>query len=345
MAGKAGKDGKTRHFNSVSYSTARLAREKQKREYEKQKKEKLIFSLFVVSILVMILFAILVFRNVLIADNSSDTDLPNDTQQGASESGQETESTPVIASAYRNEVLAKSDIHKGNLLLIDSSHPYREDAPALKNAAESRTGFQNSSAKNGIAYAFYVGSTSLVMLEEQTLGALNAMANAFYEETQIYDLYIPTNSAYVEGAANDHATGRAFDLLAWPGGSTFLELDDDSYGNKFALILNNHHKYGFVSNSCGNTGLHLLYVGVPHASYMAKNNLSLASYLALLRTNHSFAENGKNNLVFTAEDGNRYEVYYVEANGDMINVPVPTSGDFTVSGDNQNGFVVTVKLN
>lgn len=345
----AQKSGDTKPFKAVSYNAATLARQKQKREYEKQKKEKIIFALFVVIILVMILFAILVFKNVLSDNDPADTGTSTDTEQGmnsgtdpAAESGSETDSTPV-ASAYGNEVLAKSDLYKGTLLLIDSSHPYSA-TPALKNAAESRKKFDNPSAKNGIAYSFYVGSTSDVELEEETLAALNAMANEFYEQTGNYDLYIPANAAYVKGAANDHATGRAFDLMAWPGGSTYLELDDASNGSKFSFILDNHIKYGFVGGSCGNAGLHLVYVGIPHASYMEKNSLSLDAYLTLLRTKHTFAENGQNNLVFTAEDGNRYEVYYVAASGDMISVPVPTGGDYTVSGDNQNGFVVTVKL-
>lgn len=347
MADK-GKNGKTRAFTSVNYSAARLAREKQRREYEQQKKEKLIFSLFVVIILLMILFAILVFKNVLSGDEPAETESDIGALQGETESGpevgSETDTPSTVSAAYRNEVVARSDIYKGNLLLIDASHPYRAEKPALKNAAESREKFDNTSAKNGIAYSFYVGNMNTVLLEENALKALNEMANAFYRQTGVYDLYIPEKSAYTEDAASSHATGRALDLMAWPGGSTYLELDDASHSGKFAPILQGYAKYGFVRESCANDGLHLLYVGIPHASYMTKNSLTTEAYLTKLRTEHTFSENGNSHLVFTAEDGNRYEVYYVAASGDMVSLPVPTEGEYTVSGDNMGGFVVTVSL-
>ena len=341
----ANKGEKTRPFKPVSYSSATLARQKQKREYEKQKREKIIFSLFVVIILVMILFAILVFKNVLSNENPSETESDFGAAQSDTESGTETDPMTAAASAHLSTVVAKSDVYKGSLLLIDAAHPFRADKPTLKNAAESREKFENPSAKNGYAFSFYVGNMNTVLLEEQALAALNEMANDFYRQTGVYDLYIPEKSAYAEGTSDSHATGRAFDLLAWPGGNTYLALDDASQGDKFASILDGYHKYGFIRETCDNSGLHLLYVGVPHASYITGNQLTLSSYLTKLRTEHAFSEDGANHLVFTAEDGNRYEVYYVEASGDMVSLPIPTdNGEYTISGDNQNGFVVTVTL-
>ena len=37
-------------------------------------------------------------------------------------------------------------------------------------------------------------------------------------------------------------------------------------------------------------------------------------------------------------DGTEYEIYFVEG----LEVPVPESGEYTVSGNNVDGFIVTV---
>ena len=350
MAGKTGKNGKTRAFTSVNYSAARLAREKQRREYEQQKKEKLIFALFVVIILVMILFAILIFKKVLGNDEPIDAESGTDTV----ETSADTENPPVVASAYRNEVLAKKEIYTGTLLLIDSSHSYRAaETVDIQNVYSSRTKFDKASAKNGYVYSYYTAGTE-EELESQTLAALNAMADEFYKLKGNNDLYIHTNSAYVKNASDEHATGRAFDLSVYTIDYQHYELDDDAISSDFDWIKQNYYKYGFIrrypENKASVTGVsdepyHFLYVGIPHAYYMYKNDLCLEEYLELLRTEHSFADEGKNNLVFTTEDGSRYEVYYVAADGDMVNVPVlADSESYTVSGDNAGGFVVTVKL-
>ena len=47
----------------------------------------------------------------------------------------------------------------------------------------------------------------------------------------------------------------------------------------------------------------------------------------------------------TDNENNRYEIYYVPASGmDTTEVPVPIENTYTISGDNQGGFIVTVLL-
>lgn len=347
MAGKTGKNGKTRAFTSVNYSAARLAREKQRREYEQQKKEKLIFALFVVIILVMILFAILIFKKVLGDD-------PATTDTETADTGVETTVDPPIASAYESEAIAKNAIYAGNLILIDSSKPYRAaDKPELVDIYTSRTKFDKADSKNGYVYSYYSVDRD-ELLEKETLAALNAMADAFYEATGNYDLYTHTNATYVEGADDEHATGRAVNLSVYTAAGVHYEIDDPAASDDFEWVEQNYYKYGFIrrypESKAAITGVsdepyHFLYVGTAHAYYMYKNDLCLEEYLELLRTEHAFADEGKDNLVFTAGDGSRYEVYYVAADGDVTNVPVPAdSNAHSISGDNMNGFVVTVKL-
>lgn len=346
----AEKNGKTRPFNAVNYSAARLAREKQRREYEQQKKEKLIFALFVVIILVMILFAILIFRNVLGGEDpiTNDTDV-NDTD---SVTPPDTD-TVTVSESYEDKKIPKSDLYAGHLLLIDSSHAYRStEAVTLENIYGSRTKFEKASAKNGYVYSYYTAGTE-EELDVATLAALNAMADDFYKLTGNNDLYIHTNSAYVKNASDEHATGRAFDLSVYTIDYVHYELDDSKISSDFDWIKENYYKYGFIrrypENKAELTGVsddpyHFLYVGTAHAYYMYTNGLCLEEYLELLRTEHAF-NGGENNLAITTEDGVRYEVYYVPAEGDMVTVPVYINNDsYSISGDNASGFVVTIRL-
>lgn len=348
----AEKNGKTRPFNAVNYSAARLAREKQRREYEQQKKEKLIFTMFVGIILVMILLAILIFKSVLggeppVKDDtdteSIETEAPTDTNEDV---------TPVSA-VYEDKKIPKSDLYAGQLLLINSSNAYRaaEDI-TLQNIYGSRTKFEKASAKNGYVYSYYTAGTE-EQLEADTLAALNAMADDFYSLTGNNDLYIHTNSAYVENASDEHATGRAFDLSVFTIDSVRYELDDPKVSPDFDWVKENYYKYGFIrrypEGKTAETGVsdepyHFLYVGIPHAYYMYKNDLCLEEYLELLRTAHTF--NGdEGHLSITDENGVRYEVYFVAAEGDVVTVPVYINNEaYSVSGNNTDGFIVTVTL-
>ena len=347
----AGKNGKTRPFTAVNYSAARLAREKQRREYEQQKKEKLIFALFVVIILVMILFAILIFRKVLGGDETVDPSLVSESGESGTET--ETEAETGALSAYENKVFAKNEIYTGDLILIDSSHPYRNTtAPTLRDIYSSRNKFEKASSSTGYAYSYYpAGKTE--MLATETIEALNQLADEFYRQKGNNDLYVHAGEAYVAGSGDEHATGYAFDLSVYTIDHIHYELNDSRASADFKWVESNYYKYGFIRRypeaKSSVTGVsddpyHFRYVGIAHAYYMFKNNLCLEEYLELLRTRHAFRGAGEDNLVFTADDGCRYEVYYVAAEGDMIQVPILSeNASFEVSGDNMGGFVVTIK--
>ncbi len=347
----AEKNGKTRPFNAVNYSAARLAREKQRREYEQQKKEKLIFTMFVGIILVMILLAILIFKSVLGGEAPITDDTETESIETEAPAG--TEDVVPVSASYEDKKIPKSDLYAGQLLLINSSNAYRAtETVTLQNVYGSRTKFEKASAKNGYVYSYYTAGTE-EQLEAETLAALNAMADDFYRLTGNNDLYIHTNSAYVKDASDEHATGRAFNLSVFTIDSVRYELDDPKVSPDFDWVKENYYKYGFIrrypEGKTAETGVsdepyHFLYVGIPHAYYMYKNDLCLEEYLELLRTAHTY-NGGESNLSITDENGVRYAVYYVAAEGDVVTVPVYINNDtYSISGNNTDGFVVTVTL-
>ena len=80
---------------------------------------------------------------------------------------------------------------------------------------------------------------------------------------------------------------------------------------------------------------------IPHAYYMTENGLCLEEYLDELATTTS--PDGTH-LTIEVDGGSTYEVYYVKASGGTTEVPVPADYPYTVSGDNMNGFIVTVTM-
>ena len=74
---------------------------------------------------------------------------------------------------------------------------------------------------------------------------------------------------------------------------------------------------------------------------MTNKGLCLEEYTELVR-NHPYQ--GKH-LEFSDHNGKNYEVYFVESVGSIetdTSVPVPTGLKYEISGNNVDGFVVTV---
>ena len=140
----------------------------------------------------------------------------------------------------------------------------------------------------------------------------------------------------------DHSTGMTLTLRD----SHNQIITEESFKNNYEWLYNNAYKYGFViryTSECGcgreNAAIRLRYVGYEHAYYMTQNNLCLEEYLTLIREHHKYSGE---HLTFTADNGKTYEIYYVACTGDPTNISVPKNAEYTISGDNMNGFIVTV---
>jgi hypothetical protein len=145
---------------------------------------------------------------------------------------------------------------------------------------------------------------------------------------------------------SEFALGTTVHLKVVDGSSTLTFSEADGY----TWIYENAHKYGFIvrypeskSDQTGVSGYEhcFRYVGVPHATYITQSNLCLEEYVELLKNNYT-----STHLAIKGADGNSYEVYYVPAgSGDITTISVPSNYEYTVSGDNVSGFIVTVHLN
>lgn len=225
--------------------------------------------------------------------------------------------------------VTKADIYKGALSEVN------EFLPSTVTKDELYSLYGNiSSAKlsSSSLKAYYVAVEAL-----QRLGsAFNAKKSG---------LSILISGAYDKNSAlPDLESGYSFYLKCQAGYSDIYTLDNtNSHIIKEFLSLH-ASEYGFIerypedsayyTGVPGEKGLGVYrYVGVPHASFMKNHYLSLEEYLCYIKNL------GDKHLII--KDGNEeYEIFYLPYSESLS---VPKEDDVTISGNNSDGFIVTVK--
>ena len=261
-----------------------------------------------------------------------------------------------------------SDVHTGDLLLINEEHPYvfPEREPEMVPVLNGRESHGTSASGNPI-YSYYtqLGIDKCAKMDGKVLEIFQTWADDFYKATGNSDLFIFDEDGYrtkdeqaakyssnpidyAKAGATEHHTGKVIDLYVFTGKVTG-KLDDEGFAHIFKWIYDNAYKYGFIhrypDSKINVTGVdfepyHFRYVGYPHAYYMYKNELCLEEYLDKVKTCTSDEP-----LEFRAEDGVNYMVYYVPASeGGTTSLTVPAEYTYTVSGNNADGFIITVEV-
>lgn len=249
--------------------------------------------------------------------------------------------------------LEENAICRGDLILVNGDHAYLfPQEQTLCNVYENKSG------------SYYIRSMDLA-LDGDTLGAVNRMLDDFLaqggsktvnlvagwrsEETQrhLFDQsaarYGPEHATrYVASpGGSEHHTGLAVDFsLYFPDGTSA----DFTGEGEYRWIMENCCRYGLIaryqSDKEAMTGIacepwHFRYVGRPHAEKMAELGLCLEEYIEYLR---AFPFGGEH--LFIDCGGERYEVWYEP--GSAVHVPI--EGEYSVSGNNIDGLIVTRKL-
>lgn len=142
---------------------------------------------------------------------------------------------------------------------------------------------------------------------------------------------------------SEHETGYAFD---------FSETENYEYQGTgdFAWLNENCYKYGFIVRyseekkditKIAAEPWHFRYVGIPHAYYIMKSDLCLEEYIDLIREKYPYEGE---HLTFTDDENRSFEVYFVPSDdgSEKTTVPVPSGKEYSISGNNIDGFIVTV---
>lgn len=269
--------------------------------------------------------------------------------------GSESEAATEPKTVYENVSVSNEDVHAGDLILVNTDTAYVEENPTeIVSIYDHKTD------------NYHVSGTE-TSLRQPALDALNQMLDAFYvatghqdmivisgyrttqQQQELYDADLAetgeqTSTRVALPGHSEHESGYALDFSLYTDG---VQYDYDGIG-EYAWINENCAHYGYVlryaEDKQETTGIqaepwHYRYVGQPHATYMMENNVCLEEYLTLLK-NYTADEP----LSITNWDGEIYQVYYVAADTstDSTYVMVPPDAKYTISGNNSDGFIVTV---
>lgn len=269
--------------------------------------------------------------------------------------GSESEAATEPKTVYENVSVSNEDVHAGDLILVNTDTAYVEENPTeIVSIYDHKTD------------NYHVSGTE-TSLRQPALDALNQMLDAFYvatghqdmivisgyrttqQQQELYDADLAetgeqTSTRVALPGHSEHESGYALDFSLYTDG---VQYDYDGTG-EYAWINENCAHYGYVlryaEDKQETTGIqaepwHYRYVGQPHATYMMENNVCLEEYLTLLK-NYTADEP----LSITNWDGEIYQLYYVAADTstDSTYVMVPPDAKYTISGNNSDGFIVTV---
>lgn len=307
---------------------------------QKLKKQRKTDSIIISVLLLLIVFVV---QLILIISPNSDTFLS---------------ASPTLAvnlpDGYLYMSCSPAEIYSGELILINADHHYNFE----QNNINMLSIYENKNK-------YYMAKDKNISAAPQLIDALNQLMEDFYNSTELNDVIAISgyrslekqqslfdasdknqNGIYWTAApgASEHHSGLAVDLGIYRDGASY---NFDGEG-QYSYIISNAYRYGLImrydpakSDITGVYGepWHLRYVGPAHAQYMFENNLCLEEYIELLKK-FTFE---KEHLFVKTYSGNEYEIYYIPSQACSNGLPVPAEKPFTVSGNNIDGFIVTVK--
>lgn len=327
----------------------------------KGKRQGLLVAIFAVIILILALMSILIGAEIV-------RRLPQE----------DTTTTKPPTSEGNSVYLNRADVKLGGLLLISEDSPYSvEDAELsdIENVKVYQSSSENSALTEiGGKYTYslssnkiYLSRTALVAFNKMVLDYCKTVNTATASDTSASNLEIAwggydndivddNKDGYEADLANygqimaDHILGNSLTLKRYDDGhQTFIS--EETLKKDFSWIYEHAHEYGFIiryPNACSEhthfnskDRVRLRYVGVEHATYIYEQGICLDEYIERLKAEYTY----QSPLTVSAS-GRTYLVYYVEYAGDPTTVPIPKNTDpenYTVSGDNIGGFIVSVK--
>lgn len=325
------------------------------------------------TVLLCLLAAFIVFGSVAMVviftappkPNEGDDPLASDTTPDTEE-----QQNGEVADGYTTIQVDLSQIYCGELILVGGEYEYKNI-----ESYELRELYYNRKKYESGARAYQLSGIDL-KLADFVLDELNAMNEAFYEasgkggllirsayrtreeQKELYDARVESDGAakaekYVaKPGYSEHETGLCFDMSVYEDYENTYISDEPDY----LPIYDMAYKYGFIlrypADKTAVTGInyeawHFRYVGLPHAYFMTENNLCLEEYIEKLRSDYTYKDV---HLTVSVPDRNgvirNYEIYFVPAdtNKGKNEVIVPQGYEYEISGNNVDGFIVTVDL-
>lgn len=246
-------------------------------------------------------------------------------------------------------VLEKEGIYRGALLLVNAEYPLRHSETKGLAPADARFPdiFMKRDAVNFLQLIF----------ERIAAGSSIALVSgyrSFEEQSGIYEGSLKENGEEFTKKFvalpnhSEHQTGLAIDLALNSDGIDFIcpEFPYDGICGEFrkkAPDCGYIERYPAGKEAV--TGIthepwHFRYVGFPHSAIMSDKGLTLEEYTEFIK-----GYDAEHRFVWQKCGMAGIEVFYVPAASDKTAVSLPKRCLYQISGNNADGFVVTVWRN
>ena len=319
--------------NEFIFQEAPLSRPPRKRGAGKKV---ILIVAYIIVVAILAVSAFFISNAVLAGRNGETTTAPEETTAAP-------ETTADPWAGYTVVPAAESAIYKGDLILVNADFPF-----VVPTLGLSLSNIYDSRPEAIDGYRPYKMSTRNHEARPSVIEAFNAFMVDFVKQTGNHCIQVIGGYYVTDDNASEHQTGIALDLNIYGDDKKTYRLDN--YDDSYEYFTENLHKYGFILRyPDGKSSItraeckpgHIRYVGVPHAYVIAQNNWCLEEYTASIRDEHPI--DGEH-LIVEDDMGGKYEIYYVKATGELTDVRVPADKPYTISGNNVDGFVVTVTL-
>lgn len=233
---------------------------------------------------------------------------------------------------FESKPITSAQLATGSLVLANSDHPYSVDQSQLDLIGCQFYRNEHRTVEKGPYYAY-----NEHFLNTAAMAAAHDMLTDAESAVKLNDLLIRYAYGKHDSSHEEYNTALLIYLSNYD--------DGELHGDYASWLDKNAVKYGFVESF--ENGYR--YVGKVHAKYMTDEKLSLSEYIEYLKKNTSHEKL----LKLKDSDGTSYAIYYVACKeGDSVNLPVisdestaDTAVSYEISGTNEGGIIVTVKLN
>ncbi|MCY9691567.1 M15 family metallopeptidase [Paenibacillus alginolyticus] len=244
-----------------------------------------------------------------------------------------------VTSQMKELKVAKDQIYKGDLLLVNKEHPVppggeETEAVNLLEHKELLNGFIVLDKTIQLSPDLVQKFSKMISAAENDGVSRFLISSGYRDNKEQNKLYQQMGAKYALPAGySEHNLGLSLDI-----GSTQAEMSQAPEGK---WLKKNAWRFGFILRYPGNktaiTGIqsepwHFRYVGLPHSAIMQEKNFVLEEYLDYLK---------EKKTISTTVDHQTYEISYYPVSKNTT-VPVPVNGRYQISGNNIDGVIVTV---
>ncbi len=374
--------GYTYERERVGYNRSNAMRRAKSRR-NKTKKTVLMISVIVLLAVLWIVAAFSIVRNVwgdeTPSDDTSDTTVNTPSSDSSDIGGSGDENNPTQGVGFSTVTMGANDYKYGKLILISPAYKYDQKTDAtLKSELVGVYDYNN-----GTYLVAQVNEHILLRMDTVTalnnmfsafksetgLSGYCMRDNYCYCTTEDQQKWFDAEqvkhgagavSYEFKGGESEHEAGRTFDLKIdfdgdGPKGAVYISkaIEDEP---KYSWIYDNAYKYGIIDRypsdkkTVTNVDMkeaqtlhcdHFRYVGVAAATAMHDNGWCLEEFLINIK---DYTYNGKH-LKAEGIDGTKYEMYYYPAIlGSQTEVKVPEGQKYEISGNNMDGYIITVTI-